>query len=93
MNAHAPLTKSDETLELADTLRQTHWIVMTHFGPYGIGGADPKPNFTDACSEYADNLSNGYPAQVWQLDFAAGTMANVTDQADAKILGWHGVAA
>jgi hypothetical protein len=76
-------------IELADTLRQTHWVVMCHFGSIGIGGADPKPNFTDACDEYADHLSNGYAAQVWQLDFAGGTMANVTSEADAKVLGWH----
>jgi hypothetical protein len=38
-------------------------------------------------------VAEGYSAQVWQMSFAEGTLKDVTQEAIAKILAWHGRAA
>jgi hypothetical protein len=80
--------------DLSATLSLTHWIVMVHYGDLGVGMAtDPQPSFTDACNQYADKVAEGYSAQVWQMSFAEGALKDVTQEAIAKILSWHGRAA
>lgn len=75
--------------ELAAELREPRWIVMAHFGIYGVSGSDPVTTFLQACGEYA-SLAGDHPAQVWEMNFANNTMYNVTEDVEAALAARRG---
>jgi len=64
-------------------LRETHWIVIVDDGVHGASGGYLETSFRASCWEYSNITS--YGAQVWEIDFATGTLRDVTAYAEAVI--------
>jgi len=66
----------------------SHWIVFADLGRFGVASADATPIFDDACSRFADHMEQGEPAAVYRLDFATGSLVDVTAEALARVNQW-----
>jgi len=67
-------------------LNGPHWLVMTDFGPLGVGSeSDPATDWDDALDQLATAADEDRPARVFRLDFNTPAMTEVTDEA------WRGL--
>ncbi|WP_414898767.1 hypothetical protein [Rhodovulum sp. YEN HP10] len=66
-------------------LNGPHWLVMTDFGPHGVGAPDPAATWDDALDQLAAAADEDRPARVFRLDFNTPAMTEVTDEA------WRGL--
>ncbi|RBO54678.1 hypothetical protein DSD19_04695 [Rhodovulum sp. BSW8] len=58
-----------------------YWLVMTDFGPAGIGAPDPAATWDDALDQLAVAADEDRPARVFRLDLDASAITEVTAEA------------
>lgn len=68
-------------------LGRTQWVVWTDFGNIGFGsGCDPTPYFDEALDGWSDQMGEGCPSAILQIDAALGTVADVTAAAASHLM-------
>jgi len=74
--------------ELLAPRTAVHWVCFGDCGQYGIGSADVATSFDEACDQFVEFMRTGSPARVYQLDFTAGTVRDVTTDVQSRVIEW-----
>ncbi len=82
--------KADLVAEMSKELLQKRWLVTVYYGVHGASVGDLMTTFDRACVELNSYLKSQQPARVWEMDFAAGTLRDVTEDVEAALAAKRG---
>ncbi len=71
-------------MTIADFTLFAKYICLEDLGEYGIGGADPD-DFESIVDRYSQARELGRDARVYRLDWKAGALVDVTDDANRRV--------